>query len=151
MTNKMISTNELSVFILNYHQNRICNKNLRSIQDIIHARDMAFKKYKGFCNDFPHLSILAKSATPDKVQLTFTHASVGNKYLGNPLQRPPWQDYSTQFLSFQSTLILHLPRTATISAFPSLKLSFFPPPATSRGRKISGTGRCATPSSSRHS
>ena len=33
------------------------------------------------CVDFPNLTILTKSATPGKFQLTFVHASVGNKYL----------------------------------------------------------------------
>ena len=35
-----------------------------------------------FCNDFPNLAILTKSATPGEVQLKFVHATVGNKSLG---------------------------------------------------------------------
>ena len=37
---------------------------------------------KKVCNNFPNIAILTKSATPSNVQLTFTHASVGNKSLG---------------------------------------------------------------------
>ena len=40
------------------------------------------KKYKQFCDESPNIAILTKSATPGKVQLTFVHANVGNKYLG---------------------------------------------------------------------
>ena len=76
-----MSTNALSVFILHYHQNGTCNKNLHSIQDIMRTSEPAFEKYKTFCENLPNLAILTKSATPGEVQLTFAHASVGNKSL----------------------------------------------------------------------
>ena len=41
----MISKNELSVFIFHHHQNRICNKNIRSIQDIMLTSKLDPKKY----------------------------------------------------------------------------------------------------------
>ena len=77
----MISTNALSVFIFHHHQNGICNKNLRSIQEIMRTSEPAFEKYKKVCDNFPNLAILTKSATPGKVQLPLAHASVGNKSL----------------------------------------------------------------------
>ena len=44
----MVSTNALSVIVFHHHQNLICKKNLRSIQDIMHANETAAKKYKKF-------------------------------------------------------------------------------------------------------
>ena len=78
----MISTYALSVFILHHHINELGNKNLWSIQYIMHASDPDAKKYKKVCEDFPNLAILTKSATPGEFQLTFSHAAVGNKSLG---------------------------------------------------------------------
>ena len=78
----MIYTNELSIFILNHHHIRICNINLRSIQEIMRTSKPTFEKYKKVCDNFTNLAILTKSSTPGKVQLTFIHASVGNKSLG---------------------------------------------------------------------
>ena len=75
----MLSTNYSSVFIIHNHQNRICNNNLRLIQDIMCAIEPAAEKYKKVCDDFPDLSILTESATLGESQLTFVHASVGNK------------------------------------------------------------------------
>ena len=43
---------------------------------------MAAKKYKKVWEDFPNLAILTKSSTPGKVQLTFSHVTVGNKSVG---------------------------------------------------------------------
>ena len=77
----MLSTNALSIFIPHHHHNGICNNNLRSIQSIMRASKPAAEKYKTVCNDFPNLAILAKSATPGKVQLTFARATIGNKSL----------------------------------------------------------------------
>ena len=78
----MISTNVLSVFILNHNINRLRNKNIRSIQEIIRASEPAAKTYKKVCEDSSNLAILTKSATSGKVQLTFGHAAVGRKSLG---------------------------------------------------------------------
>ena len=78
----MLSTNALSVFILHHLQNGICNKNLHLIQDIMCARNPYDKNHKKVCNDFPNLAIITKSAIPGEVQLTFAHATVWNKSLG---------------------------------------------------------------------
>ena len=78
----MISTNTLSVFILHHNLNRLGNNNLRSIQDFMRASEPDAKKYKRVCEDFPNLTILTKSAIPGEIQLTFGHAAVGNKSLG---------------------------------------------------------------------
>ena len=77
----MISTNILSVFLLHHHINRLRNKNLHSIQDVMCASKPASEKFKRFCEDFPNLSILTKSSTLGKIQLTFGHAAVGKKSL----------------------------------------------------------------------
>ena len=79
---KIISTNTLSVFILLHHLNGLVNKNFRLIQYAMRANDTAAENYNRVCKDFPNLAILTKSATPGKVQLTFIHAAVGNKSLG---------------------------------------------------------------------
>ena len=63
----MISTNALSVFILQHNLNKIGNKNLHSIQEIMPASEPAAKNYKKVCEAFPNLAILTKSATPGKV------------------------------------------------------------------------------------
>ena len=78
----MISTNALSVFILHHHLNRLRNKNLRSIHDVMRASEPATEKYKRVCEYFPHIAILTKRTTPGKIQLMFGHAAVGNKSLG---------------------------------------------------------------------
>ena len=78
----MISTNTLSVFILHHHQNVICNKNFRSIQEIMRTIKPDERKYKNVCDGLPNLAVLTKSATPGEVQLKFSHASIGYKSLG---------------------------------------------------------------------
>ena len=78
----MISTNALSVFLLNHHLNGLGSKNLCLIQDVMRASDPAADKFKRVCEDFPNLAILTKSSTPGNIQLTFGHTAVGNKSLG---------------------------------------------------------------------
>ena len=78
----MISTKALSVFLLHHHLNRLENRNLRSIQDVMCASKPAADKYKRVCEDFPYIAILTKSATPGEIQLTFGYMAVGNKSLG---------------------------------------------------------------------
>ena len=48
----------------------------------MHASDPDAKKYNKFCEDFPNLAIFTKSVTPGKIQLTFDHAAIGIKSLG---------------------------------------------------------------------
>ena len=78
----MISTNALSMFILHRYLNGLGNKNLRSIKDVMRASKTATDKCKRVCEDLPNLAILTKSATQGEIQLTFCHASIGNKSLG---------------------------------------------------------------------
>ena len=78
----MIYTNALSIFIPHHQINRPSNKNIRSIQEIMRAREPAVKKYKKVCEDLRNLMILTKSATPGKVQSTFVHVTIGNNSLG---------------------------------------------------------------------
>ena len=78
----MISTNDLSVFLLHHHINRLRNKNLRFVQNVMRASEPAADKFKTVCENFPNIAILTKSYTPDDIQLTFGQAAVGNKSLG---------------------------------------------------------------------
>ena len=43
---------------------------------------LAGANFKSVCAYFPNLAILAKSAIPKKIQVTFGHAHVGNNSLG---------------------------------------------------------------------
>ena len=78
----MISSNNLFTFMLHHHLNGLCNKNLRSIKDLMRTRKPAGNKFKHGCEDSPNLVILTKSATSGNVQMMFAHASVSNKSLG---------------------------------------------------------------------
>ena len=78
----MIHTNNLSLFILQYHINELGNKHLLLIKDVMRVSKPAAKKYKRVCEDFPNLVIPTKSATPGKIWLTFVRVAVENKSLG---------------------------------------------------------------------
>ena len=78
----MISTNALSVFLLHHYLIGLGNKNICSNQDVMHASKPSTEKNKRVCKDFPNLAILTKSSTPGETHLTFGHAAVGNKSLG---------------------------------------------------------------------
>ena len=78
----MISTNALSVVLLHHYLNRLGNKNISLIQDVMRASEPAAEKFKRVCEVFPNLAILTKSYTPGKIQLTFGHAAIRNKSLG---------------------------------------------------------------------
>ena len=79
----MIYSNALSVFLLHHPLNGLGNENLRSVQDVMRASELATEKYKNVCEDFPNLGILTKSSIPGEIQLTFSHAAFGNKSLGD--------------------------------------------------------------------
>ena len=98
----MISSNALSVFLLHHPLNGIVNKNLCSVQEVIHASEPATDKYKNVCEDLPNLGILTKSSTPGEIQLTFGHAAVGNKSLGEYVVAFSLASYlgSPSFISF---------------------------------------------------
>ena len=78
----MISTNALSMFLLHHNLNGLGNENLRLVQEVVCASEPAADKFKNVCENFPNLAILTKSSTPGDIQLTFGHAAVGNKSLG---------------------------------------------------------------------
>ena len=82
----MISSHALFVFILHHPLNRLGNANLQSVQEAMRASKTATEKYKNVCEDFPNLGIVTKNSTPGKVQLTFGHATVGNKSLEESIQ-----------------------------------------------------------------
>ena len=82
----MISTNGFSVFLLHNHLNRLGNENLRLVQEVMRASEPARDKYKNVYKDFPNLGILTKSSTPGEIQLTFGHAAVGKKSLGESVE-----------------------------------------------------------------
>ena len=67
------------MFLLHHHINGIGNKNLCSVQEVMHTSEQAADKFKKICEDFPNLAILTKSSTLGEMQLTFGHAAVGNK------------------------------------------------------------------------
>ena len=50
------------------------------------ASEPATENYKNVYEDFPNLGILMKSSTPDEVQLTFRHVTVGNKSIRESVQ-----------------------------------------------------------------
>ena len=64
----MISTNDLSMFLLHHHLNGLGNENLRRVQEVMRASEPAAEKFKNVCEDFPNLSILTKSSTPGDIQ-----------------------------------------------------------------------------------
>ena len=76
----------MSAFLLHHPLNGLGNENLRSVQEAMRASDPSTEKYKNVCEDFPNLGILTKSSTPGKIQLTFGHATVRNKSLGESVQ-----------------------------------------------------------------
>ena len=81
----MIYTNALSLFLLEYDQNGVFNRNLCSIQYLVRLYDPAVSKFKRVCADLPNLALLTKSVTPGGDQVTYTHASVGNDPLGEAM------------------------------------------------------------------
>ena len=78
----MISTNALSLFLVHRHPKGIGKNNLRLVQEVMRAIELDTDKFKKVCEDFPNLAILTKSSTPGDIQLTFGHAAVSNKSLG---------------------------------------------------------------------
>ena len=81
----MISSNALSVFLLHHPLNGLENENIRSVQEVMRVSEPAADQYKNVCEDFLNLGILTKSSTPGDIQLTFGHAAVGNKSLGESI------------------------------------------------------------------
>ena len=67
---------------MHHHLNGLGNKNLCLVLDVMCASEPAAEIFKRICEDFPNLAILTKSSTPGDIQLTFGHAVIGNKSLG---------------------------------------------------------------------
>ena len=78
----MLCSNNLSTFILHHDLNRLCDNNIHSIQDLMRTSNRVREKFKCVFKDFPNMAILTKSPTPGDIQLTFVHASIGNKSPG---------------------------------------------------------------------
>ena len=78
----MISYNTLSTFILHHDINRLCDKNICSIQDLMRTGNPDSDKFKRVCEDFPNLAILIKRASPGELQLMFAHTYIGYNSLG---------------------------------------------------------------------
>ena len=81
----MMSSNALSLFLLYHEQNVVCNRNICSIQDLMDSEDLAGTKFKCVFADFPDLSLPTKSAMAEDIQVTYVHASAGNKSLRETL------------------------------------------------------------------
>ena len=60
----MISSHNLSAFLLDHPLNGLGNSNLWSMQEVIRASKPATEKFKDICNEFPNLAILTKISTP---------------------------------------------------------------------------------------
>ena len=78
----MISSNALSLFLLEHNQNGFCNCTLCSIQRLMSLDESDGAKFKRVCTDFPNIVILTNRATLSKIQVTFGHSPIGNKSLG---------------------------------------------------------------------
>ena len=69
------------LFLLKHDQNVVRNRNLHSIYKFMRSDKLAGGKFKRVCADLPNITILAKSTTPEKIQVTFGHAYIGNNSL----------------------------------------------------------------------
>ena len=147
----MTSSHALSAFLLYCPLNGLGNANLCSVQEAMRASEPDTEKYKNVCEDFPNLVILTKSSMQVEVQLTFGHATIGNKSLGESIQVFALAGNlgSPSVISFNLDIPLH--PSEKRSAYQSRRSFFAPPPATSRVRKSSVTGHPSTLSSSRPS
>ena len=78
----MISSNTLYVYLIQHNQNEVCDQNIRSVQEAMCFDKPDGSKFKHVCTYFPILAVLAKSAMPGDIQVTYAHASVGKNILG---------------------------------------------------------------------
>ena len=81
----MISTNALSIYILQHKKREICEQNICLIQESMRSDRPSGSKFKRISTYFPNLSILTKSATHGDIQAMYVNVSVGNKYLGKTI------------------------------------------------------------------
>ena len=136
----MISYNTLSTFILHHDINRLCDKNICSIQDLMRTSNPDSDKFKRVCEDFPNLAILTNCATLGEVQMTFAHAPVGKIPSGNPLLPSSSRCRLRHNQLSPYTLILPLPLPETIFVSLSPRYSFAPPSETSLYQRNRGPG-----------
>ena len=78
----IISTNALSLFLLEHDYNRVSDCNLRLIHENICLDNPAVSNFKRVCTDFPYLALLTKSAKSGEAQVTYVHVSI----IKNPLR-----------------------------------------------------------------
>ena len=100
----MISTYALSLFLFKHDQKEVCDRNLYSIQESMRLYKMAAHKFKQVCADFPNLALPTNSVKPGEVQVMYSHASVGNKSLGEIVT------------TFVLEVLLEAPTVVTINA-----------------------------------
>ena len=77
----MISSNTSSMYLLQHYQENICDQNIRSIQEAMCSDEPSRSKFRRVYIGLPNLAVPTKSAMPGDMQVTYVHASVGNKYL----------------------------------------------------------------------
>ena len=131
----MIYSNDLSIYLLQQSQNNICDQNTRSIQDSMHLDDPFGSKFKRVYMDLPNLEVLTKRAIPGDIQVTYAHASVGNKSLKKQSLILPCQDTSRRQPWTQLTLSAPLTEKARIFIYQQWIYSSAPPLATWQNQK----------------
>ena len=77
----MISTNTSLLILIKHDQSRVCNCNICSTQELICLDKPSGTKFKRVCMYLPNLTIFTKSVTLGEFQVTYSHTSIGNKYL----------------------------------------------------------------------
>ena len=53
----MVSTNDVSVFLLRHHLKGLRNENLYSVQEVMRASEPAAEKFNNVCGGFPNVTI----------------------------------------------------------------------------------------------
>ena len=126
----MANYNALSLLLFKHDQNRVWNHNLYLIQELMSYDTLARVKFKRQCADFPNISILIKSDTPGKVQVTLCHVNIWNKTLGKLSPMLTLQDHPNHQYLLPFTPSMPSPVPATRYAYWSWRFSFDTPLAT---------------------
>ena len=79
-----MSTCNLSLYILEYRNIRVCDQQLDKVT-LDPVGKIPKEKLKCIKWYFLNLSLLSRVNLPGEAQLTFTHSAVGNQYLGIPI------------------------------------------------------------------
>ena len=114
------------------------------------ASEPAAEKYKRVCEYFPNFTVLTKSATLGKIQLTFGHLAVGNKSLEESVVAFALAGdiSSPSVISLKIEIAFAADGNKSVSQL--WKSSFVPPPANYHAQIIRVTELHATPSSYSH-